>query len=173
VRHGVGTFVKSDASRLVFINPDRVQPNRARLTWLVDARQLIEPTLAGRAAMRHTEEDLAALRRLLETAAELRADRAHVGPINLQFHARIAVAAGNVVLSDMLSAILELHTEDQLIIDRLFADPDRDHAEHLEILDAIVRRDAGAASTLMSNHLAEVLASVESSDVGTGERSIE
>lgn len=164
VRHGVGTFVAAEASRLLLINPDRIEPDLPGLAQLIDARQLIEPTLAGRAALRRTDADLADMRALLATSGELRDDRPHAGPVNLRFHTRIAQAAGNVLLSDMLSVILELHTDDQLVIDRLFDDPDRDHAEHLALLDAIERRDAARASALMTEHLAEVLTSVRRAD---------
>lgn len=160
VRHGVGIFVKSDASRLVVVNPDRSPNDDTRLASLIDARQLLEPTLAGRAAERRSAEDLAAMRGHLDRAAEVADDRSLAGKANLQFHARIAETAGNPVLADMLSAILELHAEDQLIIDRLFDDPGRDDAEHLAIYEAIAAGEAGDARRLMREHLGEVLASV-------------
>jgi GntR family transcriptional repressor for pyruvate dehydrogenase complex len=160
VRHGVGIFVKSDASRLVLLNPDRLESDEPRLVALVDARQLIEPTLAGRAAERRSQADLAEMARMLEEAADLYADRKRAGQVNMQFHAYIAHTAGNRVLGDMLSAVLELHTGDQLLIDRLFDDPDRDHAEHVAIYDAIAAGDSALAHGLMASHLDEVMASV-------------
>lgn len=166
VRHGVGIFVKSDASRLVVVNPDRSHNDETRLAALIDARQLIEPTLAGRAAERRTDEDLAAMRVLLDRSLALADDRALAGQANLQFHACIAETAGNQVLADMLSAILELHAEDQLIIDRLFDDPTRDDAEHLAIYEAIAAGEATEAHERMREHLGEVMVSV----VGRGTR---
>lgn len=164
VRHGVGIFVKSDASRLMVVNPDRLEADKGRLKDLVDARRLIEPTLAGRAAERRSDADVAELEQLLASSAALRADRAQAGEANLRFHRRIAQIAGNSVVSDMLAALLDLHVGDQLIIDRLFADPARDHAEHVNIAKAIAAGDARAARRRMQLHLDEVMTSVRTGE---------
>jgi GntR family transcriptional repressor for pyruvate dehydrogenase complex len=164
VRHGVGVFVKSDASRLVLLNPGRVPAGGERLVQLVDARRLLEPALAERAARSRTDGQLEEMARLLEESEHLRAERQKAGQANMAFHAQIGQAAGNQVLADMLSAILELHVEDQLEIDRIVADPARDHAEHCAIFRAVRRHDGRRAHLLMQRHLDAVLCSV------TGER---
>jgi GntR family transcriptional regulator, transcriptional repressor for pyruvate dehydrogenase complex len=160
VRHGVGIFVKSGALRLLLVNPDRADPDPDQLSSLVEARQLIEPTLAGRAAHRRTDEDVAELGRLLAESAEHMSDREKAGSRNLRFHSYITQIAGNRVLSEMMTALLELHTEDQLVIDRLFDDPERDHRDHVDIYNAIRAGDAALAQELMKQHLNAVLASV-------------
>jgi GntR family transcriptional regulator, transcriptional repressor for pyruvate dehydrogenase complex len=160
VRHGVGIFVKSDASRLMVLNPERLKDDEGRLVALVDARLLLEPTLASRAAARRSATDLTRMADLLALADSERADRAKAGQANMQFHTQIAQAAGNPVLSDILAAIVELHSTDQLIIDRLFDDPSRDHAEHTAIFKAIEAGTPDRAFKLMTQHLKDVMASV-------------
>jgi GntR family transcriptional repressor for pyruvate dehydrogenase complex len=164
VRHGVGIFVKSDASRLVLLNPERLRDEEGQLVALVDARLLLEPTLASRAAERRSAGDLARMAELLALAKRERADRALAGEANMQFHTQIARAAGNPVLSDILAAIVELHASDQLIIDRLFDDPSRDHAEHTAIFEAIETGAPDLASELMTQHLEDVMESIAPRD---------
>lgn len=162
VHHGVGVFVRSDVSRLMLLNPDRRDPDKARMLALVDARLLIEPTLAERAAMRADQDSVDELTKVLDTSDKARKiSAAESDRLNMDFHLGIARVAGNPILTDMLQTLIELHLEDQIVIGALYKDDSRDHAEHLEILNAIRTGNGHVARSLMSSHLAGVIEAIE------------
>lgn len=166
VHHGVGVFVRSDVARLVLLNPDRQEPDKARLLALVDARLQIEPTLAERAAILADEESVRELMTVLEASDKTRKlSAADSDRLNMDFHVKIARIAGNPILTEMLQTLVELHMGDQIVIGKLYEDSSRDHAEHLAILDAIRTGDVGTARSLMSSHLAGVIKAIERSSL--------
>jgi GntR family transcriptional regulator, transcriptional repressor for pyruvate dehydrogenase complex len=162
VHHGVGVFVRSDVSRLKLLNPVRRDPDNARLLALVDARLLIEPTLAERAALHVDQDSVDELTKVLDKSGKARKiSAAESDRLNMDFHLSIARVAGNHILTDILQTFVELYLEDQIVIGALYEDYSRDHAEHLEILNAIKAGNGPAARSLMSSHLAGVIEAIE------------
>ena len=155
VRHGDGTYLKRPDSPLL---PQVVEwgllLGEKRTADLVEARQKIEVIIAGLAAQRRSEEDLAGLARALasmETAAQ-RGDAAAFVDADVAFHLRLAEAAGNSALRDVLAGIQSLL---RAWIGRVIAE---DHAtvsygEHGPILEAVRARDPAAAEAAMNAHL--------------------
>ncbi|MFD0683007.1 FadR/GntR family transcriptional regulator [Actinomadura fibrosa] len=185
LRHGSGIYVGADIERLVIPNPNVRALESDRLLHLLDARLLIEPPLAARAARRSEPADLERLRGVLDEAARhlagtRRDGAADAGPAeaaaletaaleaearlheaNMAFHRTTAGAAGNSVLCEVIDSLLSVHASEQREIQRLFDDRTRDHEEHRAILDAIERGDADAAEELMRAHLADVKRVIE------------
>lgn len=161
-RHGSGIFVTGDSRRLVIANPARTELGDQTTLDVLDTRLLIEPELARRAAERATEEQLAAIAAVLDEARQAieANDERTLTPLNMRFHVTIARAAGNQVLTEALQSVVELYEPQQSAIGQIYADPWRDHNEHRDIYDALVRRDAAKAHDLMRRHLEEVLAVV-------------
>lgn len=156
VRHGDGTYLKRPDSPLL---PQVVEwgllLGEQRTIDLVEARQLIEVDIAGLAASRRTEEDLDELARLLalmehetrggaETAAFVDADVA--------FHLRLADAAQNSALRDVLASVQALL---RAWIGRVIAEGYRDvsYAEHVPIFAAVQAQDPRAAEVAMDAHM--------------------
>ncbi|MGW5418575.1 FadR/GntR family transcriptional regulator [Actinomadura geliboluensis] len=178
LRHGSGIYVGADLERVVIPNPNVGELEADRLLQLLDARLLIEPPLAGRAARLAGPADVELLRAILDQAgADLRvgepADRdaaagrgSHGSPAsdaearlhkaNMSFHSEVAGLAGNSVLCEVIDSLLTVHASEQREIQRIFDDRVRDFEEHTAILAAI---EAGAerdAEALMRSHLTDI-----------------
>ena len=78
---------------------------------LYDARLLIEPHIAGQAALHASEEDFEKFRALFEDSASHLDDPVRLKKNNLEFHLLLAQASGNPVLAVMLESVFELLAE--------------------------------------------------------------
>jgi GntR family transcriptional regulator, transcriptional repressor for pyruvate dehydrogenase complex len=156
VRHGDGTYLKRPDSPLL---PQVVEwgllLGEKRTADLVEARQKIEVDIAGLAALRRTEDDLAELGRSLarmEWEARQSAETAAFVDADVAFHLRLAEAARNSALRDVLTSIQALL---RAWIGRVIAQGYRDlsYAEHVPIFEAVQARDARAAEEAMDAHM--------------------
>ncbi|MFI0483155.1 FadR/GntR family transcriptional regulator [Actinomadura sp. 9N215] len=77
LRHGSGIYVGADLERVVIPNPNVRMLESDRLLQLLDARLLIEPPLAGRAARLSEPADIDVLRAILDQAGADLAAVAH------------------------------------------------------------------------------------------------
>ncbi|MDL4771958.1 MULTISPECIES: FadR/GntR family transcriptional regulator [Thermomonosporaceae] len=157
LRHGSGIYVGTDLERVVIPNPNVRELDTDRLLDLLDARLLIEPPLAARAARRSEPAVLDRLRAVLDDAARhLTVDDDGLHEASMAFHREAAAAAGNSVLDEVIDSLLSVHGSEQREIQRIFDDRRRDFEEHRAILGAIERGDGDAAEGLMRDHLAVV-----------------
>jgi GntR family transcriptional regulator, transcriptional repressor for pyruvate dehydrogenase complex len=156
VRHGDGTFLKRPDSPLL---PQVVEwgllLGEKRTIDLVEARQLIEVDIAGLAALRRSEDDLADLARILsrmEWESGNSAESAAFVDADVEFHLRLAEAAGNSALRDVLTSVQALL---RAWIGRVIAEGYRDisYAEHVPILEAVRSQDERAAELAMDAHM--------------------
>jgi GntR family transcriptional regulator, transcriptional repressor for pyruvate dehydrogenase complex len=152
-RHGSGTYVGDGIARRLMANPHVGGTDRASVVELVEARILLEPPIAATAAERHSEDDLAALGAATDNA--LRPQRADERPA-VHFHTALAAASGNRLLRETVEALLHVREADQVQIRHLYNDRERDHAEHLAILEAVRDRDPVAAAELTRVHLVSI-----------------
>jgi GntR family transcriptional regulator, transcriptional repressor for pyruvate dehydrogenase complex len=162
IRHGSGVYVRNPPSRVLLANPYPGPLEKRTILELLDARLVIEPTLARRTTVNATDDEVEELGRILEEAAPLLDghDRQLHG-VNMAFHRRVARLSGNPILAQAIDSIVDLYTTEQLLILRLFDDRRKDHDEHLAIFDAIGGRDADGAADLMRDHLEDVLGVLE------------
>lgn len=162
IRHGSGVYVRNPPSRVLLANPYPGPLEARTILELLDARLVIEPTLARRTTVNAADDEVEELGRILEDAAPLLEghDRQLHG-VNMAFHRGVARLSGNPILAQAIDSIVDLYTTEQLLILRLFDDRRKDHEEHLAIFDAIGRRDADAAADLMRDHLEDVLGVLE------------
>lgn len=156
VRHGDGSYLKRPDSPLL---PQVVEwgllLGEKRTIDLVEARQLIEVDIAGLAALRRSDEDLADLSRILgrmEWESRDGVESAAFVDADVEFHLKLAEAAGNSALRDVLTSIQALL---RAWIGRVIAEGHRDisYAEHVPILDAVRAQDARAAEAAMDSHM--------------------
>jgi len=119
----------------------------------VELRKIHEIKAAELACTRATEENFERLREILRESEE-QLDRGEgLARQDRDFHLEIVRATQNSVFHKVCS-VYYLLGEQRLPI--YFSDPDRgrrSHAEHLQIFDAIQRRDGNLAQALMSAHL--------------------
>jgi GntR family transcriptional repressor for pyruvate dehydrogenase complex len=156
-RHGSGTYVGEGAVRRLVPNPHAGTADPASVLELVEARLLLEPPIAGRAAAHRDDAQLAALE--AATANALVPQRGAERPA-VHFHVALAAATGNALVRETVEALLRVRASEQVAIRRTYDDRERDHAEHLEILAAVRDRDTAAAERLTRFHLDSIRATV-------------
>jgi DNA-binding FadR family transcriptional regulator len=120
---------------------------------LLEARAMIEPECARLAAIRATEDDLAAVAAVLSRHRTALADGAPVHELGAAFHLEVVRCAKNRVAESFMRSILDLLTERGRRADRI-PDARRRELEDHERLFAILRsRDAKAARVAMLEHI--------------------
>lgn len=119
----------------------------------VELRKIHEIKAAELACSRATEENYERLREILKASEERLAAGEPIHREDREFHLEIVRATKNSVFHQVCS-VYYVMGEGRLPI--YFKDPERNrrsHAEHLQIFDALVRRDGNLAQALMSAHL--------------------
>lgn len=134
------------------------QLSKEEFAQLYDARILLEPHIAGKAATSISEDALVRLKELLDSIDNVnRSDDgflARVAQVDSDFHRTIAAASGNLVIARILDT-LQVQVQFALLrrrVDTIDVRPAT--AEHRQILTALRKRDGKAATALMQQHLA-------------------
>lgn len=156
-RQGGGTFVRARSPE------DLVQPlgaamlaGQRELANVFEVREIIEPALARKAALRATPEQIAELEAIL-AKQEAKVQRGESYPDeDAQFHDTIAVAADNPIVLRLLAAIMDLLRESRASYLQSGERPIRSLEGHRRILEAIRRRDGEAAFQATLEHIVEV-----------------
>lgn len=119
----------------------------------VELRKIHEIKAAELASQRATEENFTRLREILDQSEARLARGERFATEDRDFHLEIVRATQNTVFYRVCSVYYAM-SEQRLPI--YFSDMERcrkSNAEHLQIFDALVRRDANLAQALMSAHL--------------------
>lgn len=154
IRHGSGVYVTRSEEVLVLASPDYSGTVTKKLLLdLIRVREPLETQSVADACRNATLEDLVELRRLLTTASQNLTNDGVLNEANMGFHRQIARASGNTVLAQLLDVLADLFTEEQRLILGIFGSRDRDHQEHLAILDALEARDEAVCVERMRKHL--------------------
>ncbi len=154
VRHGDGTVLVESSGTTKVV--DALRRHAQRLPEIIEARDALESKLAGLAAVRRTEEDLA---RIDEALAVMAADIESGGrgvEGDEQFHAAVTEAGHSALLQRMMGEIADLVKETRI---ESLSQPDRPHESlegHRRIATAIRDQDAAAATAAMSEHVERV-----------------
>jgi GntR family transcriptional regulator, transcriptional repressor for pyruvate dehydrogenase complex len=157
VRHGSGVYVRRSHDVLVFAAPSYSgEVTKKLLVDLVEARIALEPHSIVLAARNASAEDLAEMRRLLDTAGENLGNSELLNSVNMSFHREIARASGNTVLAQITDVLRSLFSQEQRLILGIHGPRARDHEEHLGLLEALEKRDAELCEERMRSHLAGV-----------------
>ncbi len=120
---------------------------------IVEARLIVELGTVTLACARATDEDIAQLRELCEHGRDALAAGTYIRDMSWNFHARLADAAHNLAvggLSQSFRSTLSMHP-------LRVREGSRAHSltvdEHMRIVEALERRDGGAARREMADHL--------------------
>lgn len=142
-----------------------IRGQQIRLAALHETREAIEPSCARLAAVRRTDEDLAAM---AEAHTELVAagdDIPRFLRANVQWHNAVARASGNELLIGFMSALSEaIYTATDI---EPFLSPDiraLTAKAHARITDAIRKQDDAAAGRRMGRHVCGFSAAVAGVD---------
>ena len=119
----------------------------------VELRKIHEIKAAELASSRATDENFDRLRQILTSSEQRIAKGETLAEEDRDFHLEIVRATQNAVFYRICSVYYAMG-ESRLPI--YFSAPDRNlksHKEHMQIFDALLRRDANLAQALMSTHL--------------------
>lgn len=132
------------------------QMNRTQLDQLYELRLLLEPFVAGQAALRVTGDIIAELENLTDqmqgnSSGDSSRAYGRFALLDATFHDLIAAASGNDLIHDMLERqhthvhLFHLFYHDRVTVEAI--------DEHGRILEALRNRDEGAAETAMREHV--------------------
>lgn len=154
---GRGTFITDGTARAVRDSLGfmlRVgSPQSA--AHLIEAREILEPEIAARAATRATKEQLETIRRIVAAMDRALNDADTFVEADLQFHLALAQATQNPLIPTLLDPIVDLLREERK---STFRRGGAAHGQfhHKKILAAVARRDPHAARAAMRAHLKQV-----------------
>ncbi len=155
VRPGSGTYLRGAASDLL---PQTLRwgllIGEKSTADLLDLRSGLEIYVARLAATRVSASDLEALNAALERMKGAVGNLKAFARADLDFHAALAVAAGNDTLVDLLHVVRSLL---QVYADRAVHDEGQAVVaihEHEKVLGAVTANDADAAASAMAVHMA-------------------
>lgn len=153
IRQGDGTYLRSSGSELL---PRVIEwglfLGERRVMEMVEARRVMEISLAGLAARRRTDTDIGLLTDLIDRM-DAAADRAQFIELDVEFHAAIGAAARNAVLSDVLSNIRSLIRVWMARSLEAAGETRTSNDEHRAVLTAIITGDHRKAQTAMRTHM--------------------
>ncbi|MGH7459582.1 MAG: FadR/GntR family transcriptional regulator [Longimicrobiales bacterium] len=154
IRHGSGVYVSRSHEVLVLASPDFTGTvTRKLLIDLIQARMPLEMESVAGASRNASAENVQEMQRLLTTAGENLDNDEVLNSVNMAFHREIAVASGNTVIAQLLDVLQELFREEQRLILGIFGSRQRDHQEHLGILEALEQRNEQLCKERMRQHL--------------------
>jgi GntR family transcriptional repressor for pyruvate dehydrogenase complex len=153
VRQGDGTYLrKADTALLPEVIEWGLLLGEPRTMDLVEARQEIEIVLAGLAAQRRNDDQIARLQTELTALGNARTP-VEFAEHDIAFHVTVADAAGNSALRDVHSSIQALLRAWILRALSGSRNMERSYAEHIPIVNAIVASDAETARCTMREHM--------------------
>jgi GntR family transcriptional repressor for pyruvate dehydrogenase complex len=132
---------------------------------LVEVREIIEPEIAGLAAVRATDEQIAAMREAVEIMdSKIHEADAYIAADN-DFHRALATGTQNILIVTLVDSIVDLLSEQRKLIFSSNGAPERGQKHHKRILDSVIRHDIKAAREAMRAHLQQVREDVKISTI--------
>lgn len=116
-------------------------------------REIIEPEVAALAAQNASDENIEALRRIVEEAAQLTEMGKSMAATDAPFHIEIAKASGNPVLEAVMKMIRTDRDYSPEIESMINASSLNNPSDHASIYKAIKEHDAEKARYIMKQHI--------------------
>lgn len=153
IKRGTGTFVGyGDTSILTKPIAWGLFVNQTSIQQVIEARSVIEVALAGWAAERATEEEIAAISQLLDQMEAIQNDMESYVNNDVKFHLAIAEAAHNDMLANVLRIFQHVLRVWMETTYKESGDTKDSMALHREIYEAIRSRNAPAVREMMADH---------------------
>ena len=159
--HGRGVFVAEHPTSRPFRLGDKNIGEIEHIRQSMELRLGVETEAVALAAVRRTEEELAAIKAALDTVNQLNRDSVGGAAEDFEFHLKIAEAANNSYIVNFMN-FLGTHIIPRVVL-RLDFGHERDAffeeliEHHTAIYDAIKAKDPVAAATAMRVHLSRGL----------------
>jgi len=164
IRHGSGTFVASlKPERLVEHFDFVFSLDDSTFTQALDARAMLEPSLAAAAARNASEAELAEIRACSERAALSVHDPKLFLEADLELHQLITAAVHNQIIARFMSTLSRLGIASRMRTVALKGVREQTLQDHQAIVDALLRRDAQAAASIMQKHIYNISKSLNES----------
>jgi GntR family transcriptional repressor for pyruvate dehydrogenase complex len=153
-RVGDGTYLTHDASTTLRAPLDfLILVDGISFQELFEARRIVEPELAARAALRRSDEDVVQMEKAVATMkAQPDMDATELADIDLRFHEIIWHASGNRVCQRMFSTLHRALSR-SLAVTTALRDDGMPTIAHEGICAAIRDGDGSRARELMHEHL--------------------
>jgi GntR family transcriptional regulator, transcriptional repressor for pyruvate dehydrogenase complex len=156
-RQGVGTVVRDPSAAALSAPVTAVLlQKRKSIHELLDVRNILEPSLAARAALHATPEQLTDMGAILARQEE----KISMGELAIDedsaFHFAIATAADNSVMLKLVRALMDSLRETRERTLQTEGRSKKSLSGHHRIFAALKRGDAAAAESAMRRHLAEI-----------------
>jgi GntR family transcriptional regulator, transcriptional repressor for pyruvate dehydrogenase complex len=169
---GRGTFVTNATSQAIRQSLDLMikigQPDGS--AQLVEFREILEPEIAGLAAIRVEEQHLTMMRDAIAVMDRTSEDDPDAFiEADLDFHLALAEAAANPLILSLIDSIVGLLRQQRMRTFYVQGGPERGQFHHKRILEAIERGDAKAARAAMKAHLEQVREDSAASTSGRGQ----
>lgn len=136
----------------VIIHPDSM----GQVIEILDARLVVEPAIAARAAEYRRSEDVEATRAILDHHRDNALEGGRIDAYvecDRAFHSRISDMSQSRVLGDFAKALHERSMRAWYLHLWQTLDTDASERQHRAVLAAIEARDSGAAAAAMRDHL--------------------
>jgi GntR family transcriptional repressor for pyruvate dehydrogenase complex len=119
----------------------------------VEVRKIHEIKAAELAASRATEQNFSRLRNVLTRSEERLKAGEGLDQLDQEFHLEIVRATQNTIFLNICTSFYALSHNRLKVYFRSPERNQRSHEEHVQIFDALMRRDAALSSALMVSHL--------------------
>lgn len=155
-RQGIGTVVCVPGAGPASPLTNALREKRKLIAELLDVRKMLEPPLAGRAALRASPSEISEMEDILQRQAS-KQSRGEPGiEEDSEFHYSIALGSRNSVVLKVLDELMDLLRETRERSLQGEGRQARSLAGHRRILSALKRGDAAAAQAAMRRHLQEI-----------------
>jgi GntR family transcriptional repressor for pyruvate dehydrogenase complex len=155
-RQGIGTVVCSPAATPANRLATALLEKRRMVAELLDVRKMLEPPVAGRAALHASRDEIANMQDILvRQEAKVRRGELAIEE-DSEFHYSIALASDNSVILKVVDVLTDLLREVRERFLQVEGRQKKSLAGHRRILSALKRGDARAAEAAMRRHLREI-----------------
>lgn len=158
-RHGIGTFVLECQEKAMAVNAKSSILSLADVLSMLDFRICLETQAAGLAAIKRTNEDLAAFEAVSNEFVEQVLAGGNAADADLNFHLHVGKATGNRYFEDVYRFMGQnTIPRSRINITQYTTQPResylmQNHNEHQAVVDAIIRQDQESAQAAMRLHL--------------------
>ena len=154
---GQGTFVNESTEQLLAVPMDFMMLlDPITIRELFEVRKALEVELAGLAAERASEKDMARIEGIFKSQQENLPDAEAFWGLDLEFHRAIADSARNVLFMAILGNLSRLMVESRRELLRTEHDVSLSLEDHQRIVKAILARNRSGACEAMLRHIERV-----------------
>ena len=154
VRHGDGVVLIEPTGSTKVVRA--LRRHARQLPEIIEAREALETKLAALAAVRRTDDDLAAMDEALEFMERDIASGGRGVEADERFHAAVTAAGHSRLLAKLMGEISDLIKDTRISSLSQPGRPDKSLQGHRKIADAIHAGNAEAAASAMQEHIALV-----------------